>query len=149
MVFQVVIAIAATDVCSCRQGHRGQDATRYSSGTNGGRGGDGGDGGEGSSGSDGGAGGMIRVACVAGDEYLLMAVDGLEEPSHLVEGGPGGRPGHHGRGGSGGPGGPGGSGYSWTESHQRSRQGPNGTEYYTETTSHHNSGGFSGTSTGQ
>ena len=99
------------------QGHSGQDATRYSSGTNGGRGGDGGAGGLGSDGSDGGRGGLVRATCYAGDEYLYMAVDDLVSPNHLVRGGPGGHAGRHGRGGSGGAGGRGGSSYSWTESH--------------------------------
>lgn len=99
------------------QGHSGQDATRYSSGTNGGRGGDGGAGGLGSDGSDGGPGGLVRATCYAGDEYLYMAVDDLVSPDHLVRGGPGGIAGRHGRGGSGGAGGRGGSSYSWTESH--------------------------------
>jgi hypothetical protein len=115
------------------RGQHGRDATRHSSGGDGGRGGRGGDAGAGGSGGDAGAGGRITVHVQPSDTYLLMAVDGLDEPGRLVRGGTGGRHGHHGSPGSGGPGGRGGRSYTWTT-----------TDKNRHTHHHRNSGGSSG-----
>eukprot|EP00906_Rhabdomonas_costata_P012181 RCo017402 len=135
------------------RGHAGMDATRYSHGTNGGPGGHGGDGGRGSDGACGGHGGLVRITLHSGDEYLLMAVLGVEYdasmPGGIVHGGAGGRRGRHGVGGLGGPGGPGGASYSWTESHTETyswtdSNGNTRTDVRTVYTHHHNPGGCCG-----
>ncbi|MBA2664966.1 MAG: hypothetical protein H0U74_21950 [Bradymonadaceae bacterium] len=117
------------------RGRDGASATRSSSGSNGGPGGDGGDGGHGSSGADGGDGGQIVVELDERDAYLLMAVEGSEDPQALVKPGRGGARGIHGSGGRGGAGGRGGSSHSWTETDRNGNQ-----------VSRSNSGGSSGSS---
>jgi len=98
------------------KGRRGKNASRYSSGGNGQSGGDGGSGGEGSGGADGGSGGNIHIILPEEDRFLLMAIQGAENPSPLVEGGAGGNAGVHGIGGSRGIGGKGGKSYTYTDS---------------------------------
>ncbi|MCA9685937.1 MAG: hypothetical protein KC457_27440, partial [Myxococcales bacterium] len=124
-------------------GHRGSDATRYRHGEDGGRGGDGGDGGRGSDGGDGGKGGHIRIQVAEDDTYLLMTIEGAQQPTPLVAGGKGGRPGSHGIGGAGGSGGSGGSSYHWTET--QSYTDSNG-QTQTRSTHHHTPGGSRGSS---
>ncbi len=115
-------------------GIHGQDATTHQAGGDGGPGGRGGDGGRGSSGAPGGSGGHIHIAIDARDLFLLMAVNGADQPAWLVAGGRGGGPGCHGGAGAGGPGGAGGNPNSRTEYRQvtKWRRGNDGSnESYT------------------
>ena len=96
------------------RGAPGRAATQSSRGTNGGPGGPGGDAGNGANGGDAGDGGRIEINCARRDAYLLMVVDGLEEPNGWANGGHGGSAGSNGRPGPGGYGGAGGAACHWT-----------------------------------
>eukprot|EP00184_Porphyridium_aerugineum_P006004 CAMPEP_0184695344 /NCGR_PEP_ID=MMETSP0313-20130426/3004_1 /TAXON_ID=2792 /ORGANISM="Porphyridium aerugineum, Strain SAG 1380-2" /LENGTH=1208 /DNA_ID=CAMNT_0027153779 /DNA_START=41 /DNA_END=3667 /DNA_ORIENTATION=- len=126
-------------------GRDGRDAGPGIAAENGQSGGPGGDSGAGTSGADAGCGGVVRLKCPKGDEYLFMAVDGLDSPLEMVRGGFGGQPGAHGVPGSGGPGGYGGAGYTWTEYHQRSFTDHEGRiQYETVPVTFNNAPGYGG-----
>ena len=113
-------------------GHRGQDATKHRHGTDGGRGGSGGDAGHAGNGGNGGRGGVIVVDCPADQAFMLLLVEGLDEPLGWAKGGQGGAAGTGGSGGSGGDGGAGGSAFHWTTEHWDERQVHHGAEYDAE-----------------
>ncbi|KIK00750.1 hypothetical protein K443DRAFT_7427, partial [Laccaria amethystina LaAM-08-1] len=75
--------------------YRGEDATRYSSGSDGGPGGNGGDGGDAGAGGGGQSGGVIQLSVSQEDTYLLMICGGVD-----ISGGTGGLQGKPGEGGA-------------------------------------------------
>jgi hypothetical protein len=108
-------------------GYAGRGATRESPGTDGGPGGLGGNAGSGGNGGNAGTGGQIVVEVASEHAFLLMVVEGLDEPVGWAQGGHGGKRGLNGKPGAGGSGGPGGKPCHWTTQRQEWQ-----TEHYTD-----------------
>lgn len=83
-------------------GRNGRNANEFRNAEDGEDGGNGGNGGAGTDGGRGGDGGTISIYVKDDESYLLMLINGAENPGPKIKGGIGGFPGRHGAVGLGG-----------------------------------------------